>query len=284
MIVFLFGSGFRRFSSGMPVISSNSIAISAACHLSRDENGDETLKPLKYGALSGPAHGVQTTGFSASDVKPLRNGDVYVGSPNLSYNTTQMCLEYIAFRKLLLSDQFHIFTMSLVQRGDQIKSTESYPKLWSRSEDRTSLYSATAPLQWMLPVRTQLAIIAANLHSATITEDEYGARHRRLPHLDARDVRKFLRHLDRHRMRIMRKCDSSTRLLLNMIESSVRAPNPCTAQFEELRSGDLPSSVFEDSPLQGLLRKDQNVSIHRHQKLEIQQARLLQDLLEQIRL
>ena len=232
MIVFLFGSGFRRFSPGMPVISSNSIAISAACHSSR--NGDEILQSLKYGALSGTSDRAQIVGFSASEVTPLRDGDVCAGTPNLPYSTTQMCLEYIAFQKLSLTEQFYVLTTSLVLQSQSIKA-EGYPRLSRYSEDRLSLYPAgsASPGKWRLAVWTQLSIFAANLSTVTTTEDEHGVRYRKMPHLNADDVRHFLRHLDRHWMRITRKSDSSTKFRLKMIEAAVRDPDRHTTRTFE---------------------------------------------------
>ena len=266
MIVFLFGSGFRRFSSGMPVISSNSLAISAACHSSRDKNTDETLQPLKYGVISGTSDGAQATGFSASEVQPLRDGGVYAGTPNLSYKTTQMCLEHIAFWKLSHKEQFHILTTNLALRSHQGIRTEDYPKLYRRSQNRLSMYTAanTSPGHWRLPVHTQLAIFATNLRSATNTEDENSVGRGRMPHLDAYDAHIFLRHLDRNRERITRKSDSSTKLWLDIVEASIRAPHRRPTESQQPCASDLLSSGLKDMPFYDLFNEDQNKLLSLH--------------------
>lgn len=81
LIVFLYAYGFLRFPAGAPVLSSCSIAISAACHPSTREHDEAIVRPLRYGVLDTDALGdAQPVGFSTLDVKPLRSGGVYGGS------------------------------------------------------------------------------------------------------------------------------------------------------------------------------------------------------------
>ncbi|KAI9726332.1 MAG: hypothetical protein M1828_001606 [Chrysothrix sp. TS-e1954] len=68
----------RTYPSGMPLASSCSLTISAACHRAKDENEDITVQPIQYGVLSevGP-NGRPRTGFSARPVQPLIHGKFY---------------------------------------------------------------------------------------------------------------------------------------------------------------------------------------------------------------
>lgn len=71
MILTLFGFGFKKLPNGMPVASSCSAAISAACHRADGEGEDIALLPLQYGVLKGKERGFQEVGFSAEEVEPL---------------------------------------------------------------------------------------------------------------------------------------------------------------------------------------------------------------------
>lgn len=77
MIVALLACGFRRFKKGIPIASSCSLAISAACHpLMEDRNA--TLLPVQYGVLTSEIGGVVSrVGFSSREVEPLVDGVVY---------------------------------------------------------------------------------------------------------------------------------------------------------------------------------------------------------------
>ena len=84
MIIFLFANGFRKFPAGIPILSSNSAAISSACHPSEQEYKDVTLRPLRYGVLETDAsRDPKPTGFSARAVAPLLEGEKYGGKPDL---------------------------------------------------------------------------------------------------------------------------------------------------------------------------------------------------------
>lgn len=70
----LFALGLRKqIVTGMPLASTCSAAISAACHRSTLEDKDAALKPIKYGVLPDLAEGGRKmVGFSAKDVGPLK--------------------------------------------------------------------------------------------------------------------------------------------------------------------------------------------------------------------
>ena len=79
LIMFLIITGLcRKYPAGIPLASTCSLAISAACQRSKDDDEDVVLKPLKYGVLKdvGP-NGLHRVGFSAEPVEPLENGESY---------------------------------------------------------------------------------------------------------------------------------------------------------------------------------------------------------------
>ena len=89
MILFIFILGCWKYPSGIPVISSNTLALSAACHPSMTEPEDMVLRPLKYGVLQACSDKtVKATGFSAGEIGPLRAGEVYGGSLDLVEDCT----------------------------------------------------------------------------------------------------------------------------------------------------------------------------------------------------
>ncbi len=60
LLIFLFATAARKLPSGMPMIGSNSIAISAACHppmggpnCSQRDRDEMVLRPLSWGAVPG---------------------------------------------------------------------------------------------------------------------------------------------------------------------------------------------------------------------------------------
>lgn len=63
----------QKFSSIMPLASTNSLKISAACHPTGSPNAGYAERPLLYGMLSPaePMNGAQDAAFSAEDVVPL---------------------------------------------------------------------------------------------------------------------------------------------------------------------------------------------------------------------
>lgn len=77
LIVNLIAHGFRRYTDKMPILSSCSLAISAACHRDPSEDDDMPLMPLQYGVLPTTVGLEQKAGFSARDVEPCVEGVVY---------------------------------------------------------------------------------------------------------------------------------------------------------------------------------------------------------------
>lgn len=70
MMIFLLAFGMRRFKSGMPVVSTCSAAISAACHASQDEEENPHLMKMQWGVTDYEAgDGVSHCTFSAKEVK-----------------------------------------------------------------------------------------------------------------------------------------------------------------------------------------------------------------------
>jgi hypothetical protein len=50
-ILAIIGFGLRRYKCGMPLVKSNSAAISAACHPRANEDADAALQPLQWGVV-----------------------------------------------------------------------------------------------------------------------------------------------------------------------------------------------------------------------------------------
>ncbi|KAJ4183654.1 hypothetical protein NW755_009688, partial [Fusarium falciforme] len=76
-------SGYRRLPTAMPVVGSCSLGIAAACHgLGGAERTDETLVPLRWGAMTHPEEGSAFDesghcGFSGDYVDEPRVGAKY---------------------------------------------------------------------------------------------------------------------------------------------------------------------------------------------------------------
>jgi hypothetical protein len=70
--------GRKRFKTGMPVASSNSLAISAACHPNTDEvdEGDAAYKLIQWG-VTGVSEGVGHCSFSSKEVLAPQDGNIY---------------------------------------------------------------------------------------------------------------------------------------------------------------------------------------------------------------
>jgi len=80
MITFPFILGtFSRYPKGIPLVRHNSLAIASACHPPKGEPWDSAERPLKYGVYSGQESGPvrKRVGFSALEVEPLVDGEVY---------------------------------------------------------------------------------------------------------------------------------------------------------------------------------------------------------------
>ncbi|KAI4152881.1 MAG: hypothetical protein LQ340_002647 [Diploschistes diacapsis] len=76
MILTILGFGFLRYRRGIPIASSNSRAISAACH-PVPGRFEESTQRLQYGIISELGDGRYHVGFSSREVKPLVEGDYY---------------------------------------------------------------------------------------------------------------------------------------------------------------------------------------------------------------
>lgn len=75
LIVGLVAFGFRRYRSGIPLVLSDTRAISAACHPTAS---NESLKELQYGIISRANGDKRHVGFSSGRVEALVDGDVYI--------------------------------------------------------------------------------------------------------------------------------------------------------------------------------------------------------------
>lgn len=71
--------GFRRYKPGMPLASSCSLAISAACHPPADDVGAAAL-PLMWGVVEEDIDGVGHCSFTSREVVPPVTGRLYAGS------------------------------------------------------------------------------------------------------------------------------------------------------------------------------------------------------------
>jgi hypothetical protein len=86
MIVGLVSIRWRKFGNAMPLAGSCSAAISAACHLNEDEDGEETsLAPVQWGVaeeeqvVEGLRSRVGHCSFSGRDVEPPKSNCLYAG-------------------------------------------------------------------------------------------------------------------------------------------------------------------------------------------------------------
>lgn len=79
MIIGLQVLPLRKLPKTMPLMGSNSAAISASCHRAEYDRGyDITRVPLMYGVLRDSGiGGHHRVGFSAEDVGPLKEGETY---------------------------------------------------------------------------------------------------------------------------------------------------------------------------------------------------------------
>ena len=74
----LCGFGFRRYNPGIPIASSCSLAIAAACHPKpEEEDRDIAVLPLMYGEVWRGEDGVGLAAFSSEVVKVLEHGRFY---------------------------------------------------------------------------------------------------------------------------------------------------------------------------------------------------------------
>jgi hypothetical protein len=70
--------GFKRFKSGMPMVGSCSVAISAACHpIPGIEKKVVTNKPLTWGVMGANSEGVAHCGFLNDLLEAPKSGILY---------------------------------------------------------------------------------------------------------------------------------------------------------------------------------------------------------------
>ena len=78
LLVFLFATALRKLPAGMPLMSSNSLALSAACHppsgFDQSEREDMVLRPLNWGAVPGGAK-VVDLGITDHRTHGFENGE-----------------------------------------------------------------------------------------------------------------------------------------------------------------------------------------------------------------
>ena len=81
-LVFGNANGFRKYSGSMPLVGSNSAAISAACHA---PNGDinASVSPIMWGAVETGGE-VGHCCFTSFDVIPLESGKLYAGCKTIT--------------------------------------------------------------------------------------------------------------------------------------------------------------------------------------------------------
>ena len=78
MAIILLSLRTIKIVSGGPLVGTCSLAISAACHLGRDEDPTAApFQPLMYGVIQTDGFEVNRVGFSAQEVQPLVDGLTY---------------------------------------------------------------------------------------------------------------------------------------------------------------------------------------------------------------
>ena len=80
MLLIAVGMGFRKFKSHMPVASSCSVAIAAACHRA-DDDADASVLPIKWGVVE--KENIDEVGhctFTSLEVGDMVVGKMYAGS------------------------------------------------------------------------------------------------------------------------------------------------------------------------------------------------------------
>ena len=74
----VFAASVNKYPSGMPLASSCSAAISAACHRSNDDPSDVAQRTLMFGVVPDEtAMGNRRAAYSAGPVEPLQDGVLY---------------------------------------------------------------------------------------------------------------------------------------------------------------------------------------------------------------
>ncbi|KAL8685755.1 MAG: hypothetical protein Q9218_007560 [Villophora microphyllina] len=85
-VVFGIANGFRKYPAGMPLVGSNSAAISAACHAPKDDV-DASVLPVMWGAVEMEGK-IGHCCFTSYEVTPPVVGELYAG-----YEATQKRLD-----------------------------------------------------------------------------------------------------------------------------------------------------------------------------------------------
>ena len=214
MIAFLFTHGSRKLPSGIPVASSNSIAIRSTCHGSNNDTTDAILQPLKYGALSTTSNRLQHTGLSSGKLEPLLDGETYAGLPDLNFELITKYQNHIAFQKLPLYEQFHAFSSTLSRRvRQQPTNGGTRQRLLAEDDHRPRFYLTRAPFD-RLSLRRHLDILIDNLLSRSDAAVSDAARNQEpvTHHVEA--IETLLERFDDQRLRSRDELDSFTRDLL----------------------------------------------------------------------
>lgn len=76
MLAVAFGLGFRRYPAGIPLASSCSAAISAACHPPSDDV-DAAVLPVQWGVIEAASDGVGHCSFTSHEVTAPVKGRLY---------------------------------------------------------------------------------------------------------------------------------------------------------------------------------------------------------------
>jgi len=79
MLLISLATGFRRFKPGIPLASSCSAAISAACHAPRDD-GDAAVLPVMWGVVKEEVNGVGHCSFTSDEVVSPVKTRLYAGN------------------------------------------------------------------------------------------------------------------------------------------------------------------------------------------------------------
>lgn len=79
MLIVLVGLGFRKLHGKIPLASSNSFAISSACHRPKEDK-DAAIKPVMWGAVqTGSDSDVGHCSFTSLEVTAPVEGRLYAG-------------------------------------------------------------------------------------------------------------------------------------------------------------------------------------------------------------
>lgn len=207
----------------MPLMSSNSMAISAACHLLEQESPDSILKPLKYGVLESDTAGKPLhTGFSARHVLPLQDGQIYLGTPDLTANQVKICLEHIAFQGLSVREQVYVIIKTLLSRRDLAKPWHmKLQTLLNRDTNDMKCHSECVTFQ-NLSLERQLDLVTACLLSRIDESSPNLQHHSPIPDSEGKNLVDISSHIAWERTATESFFESSLLDLLSQIRDDVR--------------------------------------------------------------